>query len=84
MPMNAFDQMGEQIQTLRKQKGWSQKRLAELSGLDRTTIGSLERNDYSDIGIRKVQRVLGLLGKSLVLADIGLPTLEQLQSQKDR
>ncbi|MFD2230092.1 helix-turn-helix transcriptional regulator [Alkalimarinus sediminis] len=82
--MNAFDQMGEQIQTLRKQKGWSQKRLAELSGLDRTTIGSLERNDYSDIGIRKVQRVLGLLGKSLVLADIGLPTLEQLQSQKDR
>jgi len=82
--MNTFEQMGEQIQTLRKQKGWSQKRLAELSGLDRTTIGSLERNDYSDIGIRKVQRVLGLLGKSLVLADIGLPTLEQLQSQKDR
>lgn len=82
--MNTFEQMGEQIQTLRKQKGWSQKRLAELSGLDRTTIGSLERNDYSDIGIRKVQRVLGLLGKSLALTDVGLPTLEQLQSQKDR
>ena len=84
MPMTTFEQMGEQIQTLRKQKGWSQKRLAELSGLDRTTIGSLERNNYSDIGIRKVQRVLGLLGKSLSLVDVGLPTLEQLQPQKDR
>ncbi len=81
--MNTLEQVGEQIQALRKKKGWSQKRLAELSGLDRTTIGSLERNDYSDIGIRKVQRVLGLLGKSLMLTDIGLPTLDQLQSQKD-
>ena len=82
--MNTLERMGEQIQTLRKQKGWSQQRLAELSGLDRTTIGALERNDYSDIGIRKVQRVLGLLGKSLMMTDIGLPTLDQLQSQKDR
>ena len=71
------------IRALRKSKGWSQQTLAKLSGLDRTTIGALERNDYSDIGIRKVQRVLELLGKRLILSDIGLPTLDQLQKTKN-
>ena len=73
-----LDQLGQQIKTLRKQKGWSQLQLAEMAGLDRTTLGLLERNDYSDIGIRKVQRVLGLLGKKLVIANAGLPTLDEL------
>ena len=68
-----------QIKQLRKKNGWSQQMLAHLSGLDRTTIGALERNNYSDIGIRKVQRVLQLLGKSLALTDLGLPTLDDLK-----
>ena len=68
-----------QIKRLRKQKKWSQQQLAEFSGLDRTTIGALERDDYSDIGIRKVQRVLLLLGKRLTLTDISLPTLDDLK-----
>jgi transcriptional regulator with XRE-family HTH domain len=84
IPMNTnnLNAIGEQVRTLRKQKGWSQQKLAELSGLDRTTIGAFERNDYSDIGIRKVQRVLELLGKRLAVTDTGLPTLDQLQSSK--
>ena len=82
--MNAsnLNTISEQVRTMRKQKGWSQQKLAELSGLDRTTIGALERNEYSDIGIRKVQRVLELLGKCLTLIDTGLPTLDQLQANK--
>jgi len=80
---NNLDTISQQIRILRKQKGWSQQKLAELSGLDRTTIGALERNNYSDIGIRKVQRVLGLLGKALVIKDQGLPTLDELQAFKD-
>ncbi|MES2824999.1 MAG: helix-turn-helix transcriptional regulator [Pseudomonadota bacterium] len=82
-----LDQLGQQIKTLRKQKGWSQLQLAEMAGLDRTTIGLLERNDYSDIGIRKVQRVLHLLGKKLVIAHAGLPTLDELveaQAEEER
>lgn len=75
-----LNQISLQIKQLRKQKGWSQQVLAQLSGLDRTTIGALERNNYSDIGIRKVQRVLQLLGKSLTLTDLGLPTLDDLQA----
>jgi len=72
-----------QIKQLRKQKGWSQQQLAHLAGLDRTTIGMLERNDYADIGIRKVQRVLQLLGKSLALVDTGLPTLDDLKGKQE-
>ena len=74
----SMEQLGLQIKTLRKQKGWSQSQLAEMAGLDRTTLGMLERNDYTDIGIRKVQRVLELLGKKLTLANAGLPTLDEL------
>ncbi len=81
-PTNHLTLISEQVRNLRKQKGWSQQQLAQLSGLDRTTIGALERNDYSDIGIRKVQRVLELLGKTLTLSDTGLPTLDQLQQTK--
>jgi transcriptional regulator with XRE-family HTH domain len=69
------------IKELRKKNGWTQKKLADMAGLDRTTIGTLERNDYSDIGIRKVQRILELLGKKLTVADTGLPTLDQLTQQ---
>ena len=78
MSESVFDQIAVDVKTLRKQRGWSQKRLSELSGLDRTTIGLIERNDYSDIGIRKIQRVLELLGKTLSVADAGLPNLDQL------
>ncbi len=74
----SLDQLGQQIKNLRKQKKWSQLRLAEMAGLDRTTLGLLERNNYSDIGIRKIQRVLALLGKKLVIANAGLPTLDEL------
>ncbi len=75
-----LSQISNTIKTLRKKSGWTQLELANMAGLDRTTIGGLERNDYSDIGIRKVQRVLSLLGKELVLADTGLPTLDDLQA----
>lgn len=75
---DAFEELGFTVKTLRKQRGWSQSQLAEMAGLDRTTLGMLERNDYTDIGIRKVQRVLELLGKKLVVANTGLPTLDDL------
>jgi transcriptional regulator with XRE-family HTH domain len=82
--LDPLDNISQEIRRLRKQKGWSQQQLAELAGLDRTTLGSIERNDYNDIGIRKVQRLLTLLGKTLTLTAAGLPTLDQLQAEKER
>ena len=77
-----LDELGELIRTQRKQKRWSQQQLAQLSGLDRTTIGALERDDYSDIGIRKVQRTLEVLGLTLSVKPYGLPDLDELKGMK--
>lgn len=70
------------IKDERKKKGWSQQELAVMANLDRTTIGSIERNAYSDIGIRKIQRILALFNKTLVVADKGLPTLDDLIKER--
>lgn len=40
-----FKQFGRKIQQLRREKGWSQEKLAELTGLHRTYIGSVERGE---------------------------------------
>lgn len=74
----SLDQLGQQIKALRKERNWSQQQLADMAGLDRTTLGMLERNSYNDIGIRKVQRVLELLDRKLVIGTNGLPTLDDL------
>ncbi|MCF6300682.1 MAG: helix-turn-helix domain-containing protein [Proteobacteria bacterium] len=81
---NTTKYIGQQIRSMRKKNSWSQKKLADLTGLDRTTIGMLERDDYSDIGIRKIIRVLEILGKSLSLVDYGLPTLDHLLQLKGK
>lgn len=73
--------IGETIRAARKARGWSQQQLADLCNLDRTTIGALERNDFNDLGIRKVDRVLMVLGKVLTTKDAGLPTLDELKVQ---
>ncbi|MBL4865218.1 MAG: hypothetical protein JKY67_02450, partial [Pseudomonadales bacterium] len=49
-----------------------------------TPIGSIERNGFSDIGIRKFGRVLELLGLQLAIRDVGLPTLDELLVAKKR
>jgi transcriptional regulator with XRE-family HTH domain len=77
----SLDQLGQQIKSLRKARNWSQQQLADMAGLDRTTLGMLERNSYNDIGIRKVQRVLELLDRKLVIGMNGLPTLDDLLQQ---
>lgn len=41
--MNIVESFGVRLQSLRKQQGLSQEKLAELSGLHRTYISSLER-----------------------------------------
>ncbi|EIJ34501.1 helix-turn-helix transcriptional regulator [Thiothrix nivea] len=76
-----LETIGETIRTARKARGWSQQQLADLCHLDRTTIGALERNAYNDIGIRKVDRVLMVLGKILTTKNASLPTLDDLKAQ---
>lgn len=76
-----LNDISQTIRTARKARGMTQQQLAELTQLDRTTIGALERNDYNDLGIRKVERVLMVLGKTLSCEDVGMPTLDDLVKQ---
>ncbi len=78
-----LDNIGKQVRKQRKDNKWSQQQLADLVRLDRTTIGALERSDYSDIGIRKVQRVLEVLGLTLAIKPKGLPTLDELKEENN-
>lgn len=73
--------LSQTIRSIRKAKGWTQQQLADLCNLDRTTIGALERNAYNELGIRKVELVLNVLGKTLTTRDFGLPTLDELRMQ---
>lgn len=77
--MDFFTQLARDVRKFRKDNGWSQQQLADMVGLDRTTISALERNKFNDIGIRKVQRVLQVLSHSLVIKSVGLPNLDDMQ-----
>ena len=76
--------ISQTIREQRKQHGWSQQKLADLTQLDRTTIGALERNNYQDLGIRKVERVLAVFGMTLNCESVGLPTLDELVANKGK
>lgn len=82
--MNNLAKVSLLILTERKKHGWSQQKLADYTGLNRTTIGAIERDDYSDIGIRKIERILNVFHKSLTTEHRGLPTLDELQVQNKR
>ena len=77
--MDFFTQLASDVRKLRKDNAWSQQQLADMAGLDRTTISALERNKFNDIGIRKIQRVLQVLSHSLAIKSVGLPNLDDMQ-----
>lgn len=71
--------IGNTIKAARKARNLTQAQLAEMAGIDRTTLGGIERGSIRDIGIRKVARVAELLGLQLTLIDEDLPTLDELE-----
>ena len=77
--MDFFTQLARDVRKFRKDNGWSQQQLADMAGLDRTTISALERNKFNDIGIRKIQRVLQVLSHSLAIEPVRLPNLDDMQ-----
>ena len=60
-------ELGRQVALSRKQRRLSQTELALAVGLSRQTISSLERGDITDLGIRKVLRLLEALDLTLVV-----------------
>ena len=40
--MDFFTQLASNVRKYRKENGWNQQQLADMTGLDRTTISALE------------------------------------------
>lgn len=84
-PMQLID-IGEHVRDTRKARGWSQRQLAEASGVSRARIGRLENGQLGDIGYRLLQLILLPLALDLRITDYngGRPTLEQLSEESER
>lgn len=75
-----LDTLGSTIKTLRKEKGLTQSDLAGALGMSRSTISSIENDTIAEIGIRKVEAILNLLGHTLeAVPRRRRPTLDELK-----
>lgn len=61
--------LGAAVARARQRLGLTKKALAAAAGLSRLTIAQLEAGTVSDLGIRKVHRVLAALGLTMTIAD---------------
>lgn len=59
-------QIGQEIRRLRTAAGLTQAQLATLAGIARETLSRLESGTYNDIGFKKLQTLLTLVGGELV------------------
>ena len=58
-------EIGNRIRSERRRKGLTQARLAEEAGLSRATLNGLEKGTVRELGFRKLEAVLGILGLEL-------------------
>ncbi len=76
-------ELGIQIKKLRKEKSWSQDKLEEYSSITKRTISKIENGFIDEVGIKKVDMILDLLGYEISIRPKNRPkTLEELQDEK--
>ncbi len=74
--------IGQQIRSERKRRKLSQENLPKLLKMSRTTISQIESGTVQDIGIRKVIRILEVLGLELRVRSARTPpTLDELREE---
>jgi transcriptional regulator with XRE-family HTH domain len=74
--------IGQQIRSERKRRKLSQANLAKLLHMSRTTISQIESGTVQDVGVRKVIRILEVLGLELQVRSAGPPpTLDELREE---
>ena len=73
------------IRTERKRAGLSMQSLAELAGVDRTTLSRLENQRLPELGYAKLERILAVLGLEFSVRPAGaLPTLNDLKRVREQ
>ncbi len=80
--MMEYKDLGEQISLLRRQQKISQQVLADQVGISRATLNALEGGRATDVGLRKVIKVLNYLGFELAIREkSAFPTFEELRGE---
>jgi transcriptional regulator with XRE-family HTH domain len=76
-------EIGAVVKATRKQKGLSQTKLAERSGVSRARIDALENTRIAEIGFKHLLRLMNSLGLDLRVTQLnsGRPTLEDLTKE---
>ena len=76
--------LGERIKAIRKAKGWSQRELAEKSGVSRARIEALENARIIEIGFKHLMRIMHALGVDLRITQLNRdrPTLDDLAAEE--
>ncbi len=78
-----LQELGKEIKLLRKEKKWSQDEMEKFSGITKRTISKIENGFIDEVGIKKVEIVLDLLGVEFAFRPKGRPkTLEELQNER--
>jgi transcriptional regulator with XRE-family HTH domain len=82
--MNDLYDLGRALREERKRLGLTQAEVAAHTGMGRATLSLLENGIVPELGVRKVLRVVELLGLELTVRPAGAPpTLEELQAEKE-
>jgi transcriptional regulator with XRE-family HTH domain len=56
---------GQAIRALRRRRGWTQQRLADVVGVSRPVIGRIERGGADRVTVLTLVRVAAALGASI-------------------
>lgn len=77
-------ELGERIKATRKARAWSQKTLADQSGVSRARIEALENARIPEIGFKHLMQIMNALGLDLRITQFnrGRPTLEDLTAEE--
>ena len=79
-------ELGAQIKATRKNKGWSQTKLAQAAGVSRARLEALENARIAEIGFKSLIRILHAMDLDLRLTEFnrGRPTLDDLAGDEAR
>lgn len=78
-----LEKLGHEIRLLRKSKKYSQDDLERYSNITKRTISKIETGFADEVGIKKVNTILDLLGMEFCIREKGRPrTLEELQDER--
>lgn len=79
----SLEKLGFEIKTKRKEKNWSQDDMEKYSGITKRTISKIENGFIDEVGIKKVDTILDLLGLEFATRAKGRPkTMEELQNER--